>query len=540
MSRTFVCSLLAFAVFSTACSGSVGIPSGTPPAERSNANARHGIAVRFAFKIPRRGSRAHFVSPATQSVSVQVDAGAPTIFAISSSASYCTTLGGALACTLVVPVSSSGVHTFTVYAYDRPNGTGNKLASAVQFPYTIPPSATSVTIPLTMDGIAAGLSIAPLSTPVWGNVASGFTIYGKQPVQFSVVATDADGNYIVGPGAPKISLLASAGAPVQIAQPSVQLAPNIFTITSTLVTSNPTVGGTFTLTAQAKPAGARPHDNDALSLSTAVTVYTPFIYVVSFSTNAVTAYDEQGNQQPLAAGTFSGLTHPSGIAYDSHNSELYVTNRMGHRAVSVFDPQGNAVIPPYPADYPNFYGAVYDPDSDVLYFTQPQNATVIALLPNMMPFNLPPGAFSMSNATGLAYSSFLQSMFVSGGNGISSIGGFSPLGTAFRTTGGFPGADGAQSMSFDDHNLVLYVANNTVGTVTAYDSFGNLLPYISFPGVSAPGAILYDPYDQLVYVGSTNAGVTTYDEFGGPIGSKLKRRATWNNASSIYAMAVVP
>lgn len=535
MSRIALGFLLSFAVAAAACSNDATPVPGVP--QTAGAHARRHITVRFSLRVPPRvrGRRSHYVSPATKSVSIKIDAGSPVIFAIEASQSYCSNLAGVLACTLNVPVSSSGAHTFTIYSYDGAGATGRKLAAAVNFPYTVPNGATSVTIPLTMGGIPAGLAIVPAGVPqIIGTQLTGFSIYGKTPAPFSVVATDADGDYIVGPGAPSVSLSVPNGSPL-IISPGLSNAPNLFTLISTYSATSPTLPSTLTLTASA--AAVPVTGGSRVTATTTLSLYTPWIYVTNGTGSSITAYDEQGNKQSVPAGAFSGLSNPVGITYDLHNGYLYVSNRTGMVGLSQFDALGTTVYP-YGGTTPpaggTTSGIAYAPGFDFLFAGEPSQSQVAIFLPTLFQPPVATGAFLMSNANSVAYSAVLEEVFVTGATGLTQISAFSPTGSLLSTPGGFPGLNAVSSIAFDDHNVQLYATNNKLGTILAFDSLGNAVT-TSFPQVTAPSAVMYDPFSGNVYVG-TSTGVTAYDEGGNPV----TLSGNWANASSITSMAVVP
>ncbi len=70
------------------------------------------------------------------------------------------------------------------------------------------------------------------------------------------------------------------------------------------------------------------------------------LYVVNGAPNYnITEYDQNGNQiTPSGLFAINPVCHPSGIAFDPANGELYVTN-LGCGSVNVFDQHGNAITP---------------------------------------------------------------------------------------------------------------------------------------------------------------------------------------------------
>ncbi|MBV8491700.1 MAG: hypothetical protein JO199_14335, partial [Candidatus Eremiobacteraeota bacterium] len=119
-----------------------------------------------------------------------------------------------------------------------------------------------------------------------------------------------------------------------------------------------------------------------------------FLYVTNNDANDVTAYDIQGNQQTLA-GSFAVFQSPSGIAYDPLNHWLYVAILLPldtGAGVFVYDEQGNAqtlpgnpfrrTIQPYGVTYDPFWDGLLVSDITHVPFYTPSG--VIAR-PNMLP-----------------------------------------------------------------------------------------------------------------------------------------------------------
>jgi hypothetical protein len=159
--------------------------------------------------------RPHYVSPATASVAIQLNGGTVTAQNVGAGDAGCANVSGGIMCTMTV-AGAAGANTLAVETFDQPNsGTtsnfaglhGNVLSSAT-LAVTLNASTPSTVYSSSLNGVPASILIAPVpgQTNVSGSQTSGFKFTtASGTAQFTVVALDADGNPIVGPGAPAIS-----------------------------------------------------------------------------------------------------------------------------------------------------------------------------------------------------------------------------------------------------------------------------------------------------------------------------------------------
>ena len=130
-----------------------------------------------------------YVSAATQSVTIALQSGTKLgTFDVSAASSLCTkNSDGSRKCVAGVQ-APSGNDTFSVTAYDQPNGTGNALATGT-LTQSISASTPS-TISVSLTGITASIKLALQNTlPAVGTAAS---------IPVIVQALDASGNTILG------------------------------------------------------------------------------------------------------------------------------------------------------------------------------------------------------------------------------------------------------------------------------------------------------------------------------------------------------
>ncbi len=275
--------------------------------------------ARVVITIPQRsatsaGSRAPaYVSPSTQSLTVAVDGGTPTAQNLTPSSPNCSVGGPLSALTCTVPIAvTAGSHAFTFTTYDGLGGTGNALSTNA-VTQTIAANQTN-SINVTLAGVPASLQVNALGGgsvggSVSGSIASGLQLAGILSMPFSVTALDADGNFIIGPGAPTLAVSitgASTGSGIVVAPNAHN--PNEFTVSAqTIGTGTLAVTATPTVPAAGPPLSA----NVPLTFASLTTTVAGDPDVIGFVDGTGTAARFNGD---------------AGIAYDSATGDLYVTD----------------------------------------------------------------------------------------------------------------------------------------------------------------------------------------------------------------------
>ncbi|MBV8434878.1 MAG: hypothetical protein JO029_11420 [Candidatus Eremiobacteraeota bacterium] len=195
---------------------------------------RRLVPATLRILIPRHRKRGHFLSPATQSIAVTVTQNGTARhfnFDLTPATNpHCTPQG----CTIVL-LLPSGSATFSFATYDglldgSGNPTGNELSANQSVPEKIVAGRPN-TIGVTLDAIPASMLMLAPDGELTGSAANGFSISKCfTRIAVTVVALDADGNVIIGAGAPAASLLSSNPSLVAVASPSPS-SPNAFTLT---------------------------------------------------------------------------------------------------------------------------------------------------------------------------------------------------------------------------------------------------------------------------------------------------------------------
>ena len=262
------------------CGGGAGSGSlgSTIPKQTNGATG----SVRFSIVVPQKtatsGRSPAYVSPATQSMTVTVYQGANNLgtatVGLTASSTGCTSSLASTTCTLTISSLNAGSYTGSITTYDGPNGTGNALSTAQNVAFTVT-SNQSTLVPLTLSGIPTAIQVLSAGTNA-----------------VDVLAQDADGNFIVGAGAPTFTATASSGpAVVTVTQPTASQPNRI-----SFVQASPVVYGTESFGVSASfPAGesnACTQSGAVCSLSSAVTAEAgaPMAAIANGYTNSVLGY----------------------------------------------------------------------------------------------------------------------------------------------------------------------------------------------------------------------------------------------------------
>lgn len=453
------------------------LPSTPSSGSPSGSNAKHGtvsfvIAVPKVTPTPMGAQRPAYVSPATQSMKIAITQGSTSVLSqtvgLTANSTGCTSTLADLTCTLTLNVNA-GSYTASITTYDGANGTGNALSTAQDVAFTTTANQTT-TVPLTLNAIPADI----------------IALAGKTSTSVDVLAQDADGNFIVGPGAPSFTAAKASGSTIaSITQPTAS-APN----TIAFAVASPEAYGTETISVTASyPSG---QTNGCVSES-ACTLATP-ITVSNNEYAVIDNYDEDtvlgyalpltgSSQTPAFTYTVGGYSY-GGIGVNPANGDVFV---MGYESPYDFA----YIAPPYTSatingqsgfDY--VYGSLgVAPNGDVFAANYSDDEIGIFTPPYTGP------ATQISNAA------------------ISD-----PYATAA------------------DSNNVVYFGNDGTDTVAALAS-----PYT---GTAVTATTSSAPY-SLTVSGSTLVvgGATTVDVFSLPLTQGEAPTATFTGMSDVYATA---
>ncbi|HTX59775.1 MAG TPA: hypothetical protein VMH02_08835 [Verrucomicrobiae bacterium] len=219
---SLACLPVAFALLA-GCAGSrsTGLPSAgsaaAPAGTLAQVQAPRKGRLRITIRVPRKRKHRHpaYVGPATASLAITISRAGKTVVAkklnLTPSASCQPTLGGTV-CSFTVALAAGTGYSASVTTYDGANGTGNVLSLAQGVSFTIAGGKDNE-IPLTLNAVPAKLISLSASSD-----------------SFYVEALDADGNIIVGPGAPSYTASKASGSTLAtITQPTTR-SPNLVTL----------------------------------------------------------------------------------------------------------------------------------------------------------------------------------------------------------------------------------------------------------------------------------------------------------------------
>jgi streptogramin lyase len=350
-----------------ACAGGMD-PANAPSMSGTVPSAKRTVEATIRIAIPnrrhRRGRvRGHYVSPATQSMAITMTrtGAAPVNLNVDLTPETnpnCTSTGP-LNCSIrfALPPGSYAA-SFTTYDGLLSGGnapqnppTGNVLSANQTAAVTIAAGATNL-LNVSLDGVPAGILITPAAGSTLSGDMNGYTAAQcGSPTAYTerliVAGLDADGNVIVGSGAPVASIASSNTAVLAASTPSPG-SPNAFTLTHPILTSTQAA----TLTVKVTPASDS--GGSVVSASVPVTI--------------------SGAPQPCV--TITEYDLPNALSYPQNitpgpDGNMWFSETLGER-VGKITPSG-AII-----EYPigiHSNGITSAPDGNV-WFTSPFNGYV--------------------------------------------------------------------------------------------------------------------------------------------------------------------
>ncbi|MGB6986584.1 MAG: hypothetical protein WBD74_11485 [Candidatus Aquilonibacter sp.] len=269
----------------------------SPAGPAAKSHVSFVISVPKATPKPLSARRPAYVSPATQSMTISVLQGSTSVLSqtvgLTASSSGCTSSLANVTCTLTLNLNA-GSYTASITTYDGTNGTGNKLSIAQNVAFTVVSNQNNI-VPLGLSGIP--MNIIAMAA----NAAN--SVY--------VVAEDADGNFIVGSGAPTFSATKASGPSVAtITQPS-STAPNTV---SFAIPSTPVAGTESIAVTASYPSG---QTNACASAGAVCTLATPIS--VNYGQTLFTDNYEDNNllgySVPFTSSTQTNSLNFAGVNY---------------------------------------------------------------------------------------------------------------------------------------------------------------------------------------------------------------------------------
>jgi hypothetical protein len=333
--------LLPFVVTATllsACSGGGSLVPAKPTAT-SNAPGQGTLDLTISIPHPASASgskrRPAYVSSSTESIAIAITQGTATVLQEAVGLTPATnpncTTGSATTCAISIGLAA-GAYTATFSTYDGPvvshSASGNLLSQGQSIPITVVAGHAN-TVTATLDGVPASITIAPSSgSTITGTQSGGFNVpYTAQPL--TIEAFDADGNLILGPGAPTFTVTATA-TKFAVTQPT-QGSPNTITLAAT-------GGGAGTLAVTATPpdGGFSCSASGVVCTASASIATGPHTLYVATTANQAVVYQSMDNvtwtQTATLGYDFSCFiingAEPTGLAADA-NGDVAVSGNLG-------------------------------------------------------------------------------------------------------------------------------------------------------------------------------------------------------------------
>lgn len=504
MKRT--CALLAMLILS-ACSGGGSSVPGLKSAAATGTRTGAALAIRIPHAASAAGAARRtpaYISAATESISITVYpnggssplGGYPQTFDLTPGSPGCVQGDMSTVCTISLPLSP-GSYSISLTTYDGPSGTGNALSVAQSVPATIVQGQAN-TIAVALGGVPVSLQL----------LASNQTAVAQEHVvtlsshttgAIAAYALDADGEEIIGAGAPAISASTDNGAQIAVAQPT---SGQLNTIGLVSLATNAIAHVTITAT----PAAG----TGAAAVSRWVTVQDPamaLVYIIS--SYAFNIFDQTATDVTPSAAAISGIQQGAGAVgatYDSANGLIYVSVQATPSYIVAFDKSGNPVpLNAGASGLALIEGIAYDPVSGYIYAGNNNVAidgsgnahSIATTLPGYY-------AFMYDAADNAIFAG--PNKYDAGGSSVGSL--------------PFPSSGGVQAETYNAANGLLYIATAYPTGVEVYNTSGAQQSTTGAFAVDSGafiGAIGADPGTGNVYVATNTRETFGFDRQGNPL-----------------------
>jgi hypothetical protein len=511
----------------TDCAGGGGLAG--PPPQRTAATT-----ARLTIDIPKKSASSvsrspKYISAATQSITLNVTpqgsstsvSGYPQTVNLTPTSAGCASTLASTQCTINLAVNP-GSYDATVTTYDQTNGAGNALSAAQAVPFVVNAGVQN-TVALTLGGIATSLSIVPDATAFPGGLAYGLVLAPSMSGAVSVFGVDADGNYILGAGAPTVTLTSSDSTVASVSAAS-SASPNRFTVKT--VASGPAAAQ---LTASVTPVSG---SGGSVLTASAYLSSTPPV-ILALAASGVMEFNADGSVIGLPSGSFPStgipttmLTYGAGGIYETatfpgNNMYVYVFNTSGSETNS------------WPSTGMMYAAAAaYDSHNGWTYFagTNTSNAAAVTAIDASGTTHTFSGGFAgFTAAYGITFDPLNDDLYLATTSGVLA---YNENGTrqstpAFAATNTIDVAYGAE------HGWLYTINQGSSGTgsMVVYDANGvQQSPQVT--GLVQPSHIVYNPGSGLLYILNLNQTLSVVTQDG----------VTLNTLSSTTAatLSVIP
>ncbi len=461
--------------------------------------------VTFRIDVPPGSLAAHrrspqYISPATTQLSIEVYsfaleaevAGYPIAVPLTIPSGDCSSTVANEYCQVSIELAP-GYYAVGLTAEDA-NGTALAYGLTIS---VLVQTAQNTSIPITLSGIPHSLQIAPGGLAVHGPSPSGFTLYGSAPQNVVVAALDADGNIIVGPGAPTFSASVVSGSGWSVGTPAAT-SPNLLSITPPGTNGS---GATIAVTAAA-PGAICSNPNAVCTATFTIKNDVQQLWVADFSTSVVREYT------PPYTGVVSttitdGISQPSALALDGAG-DLYVLDHGNSSVAEYQPPYTGAPSVSFTAGIDVPYAMVVDGSRNVFVANAGSNTVTVYAPPYTAVTTTISSGISLPYALALDGSG---NLFVAN-NSNSSVSEFAPPYTGAAVATITNGVYLPIALALDAAGE-LFVANQN-GSVTVYEPPYTGSPTVIQSGIDLPEALLVDPSGTLFVANGSSAEVTYY------------------------------
>ena len=217
------------------------------------------------------------------------------------------------------------------------------------------------------------------------------------------------------------------------------------------------------------------------------------VYVTDFNAGAVSVIDSNTNQV-ISTIPLGSNTSPVDLAFDSENGKVYVSN-FNAGTVSVIDGNTNQVTGTIQGLGQGVFAIAYDSENGKVYVTNSIAGTVSVIdgNTNQVIATMAVGG----NPTAIAFNPNNENVYVADGvNRVDVIDPITDNMIASVIVGNEP-----SGIAFDSHNKNMYVANFLSGTVSVIDTRTNTVTAtIPMPPGANPSGVVFDSSDSEIYV----------------------------------------
>jgi hypothetical protein len=536
---------------------------------------RYGNIV-LSIRIPKHaraprvrvsgGAKPAYISPSTRGMTIAITGPTNltrTIGLLPTSAG-CAGARGGTSCSVTVTglrpcVPISACYAASISTYDAVTCTpactippsANELSAAQDVSFGVI-TAQANTVNLTLGGIPASISATPLHPGYLQGDGHGLTLWGPRAQTLVVEARDADGNAIVGAGAPTIGASVKDHDPIVTGPTAAQ--PNLLTLRSTTSGSPPVVSpGVVNLAIGATPAAG---GGSAVFLTVPLTIAHSVVCVGG--TSAIEEfYDGNTSRASITiSGASTGLNSVLGLGID-RNGTIYAANQLAS-SIGEFAAGANGNVAPSTTiaggstNLSAPQGLGIDDNGSVYVANGDFSGGAINAFTAGSAGNATPAATISGAGTGLAHPAGLvvdgnRNIFVTnqGGNSIveyvaGAAGDASP---GISISGVNTGLSAPAGLAMDT-NGTLYVVNagSASHSLTEYASNepGNVPPIASITSIgfsgTPPGGVAVDA-SGAIFAGTAGAQILVFA--AGANGSAVPT-ATISAAFDALSIAVVP